>query len=284
MASSSSASKWSRRQRERIVGSSRPGAWLTRKKSVFDGGSSSIFSSAFGAGCSSSSTAVDHRDPPRRQRRGHAHELAELADLLDADVARELVRLLVRQPLQPAHVGMASGLDELDDRMLVGGFHAGQVDRRPGGVGKHAPGRGVGEARFPHALAGRRAARHGGACGSPRQPRTARRPCPGRRSRQEVLRCASSRRCGDFVRRARSVDQLDPLGLLGGDDPEGGVDLAVIVVRAAADAVALAVVARAGPLAAFVESEDQRAVGKQSSIPKALISRTVSIPRPPAPP
>ena len=35
MASSSRGEKSSRRHRERIVGSSRPGAWLTRKKSVF---------------------------------------------------------------------------------------------------------------------------------------------------------------------------------------------------------------------------------------------------------
>ena len=55
MASSSSAWKSSRRQRERIVGRSWPGALLTRKKAQFAGGSSRILSKALAAEGSSSS-------------------------------------------------------------------------------------------------------------------------------------------------------------------------------------------------------------------------------------
>ena len=66
MASSLSAWKSSRLHRERIVGSSRPGAWLMRKKIVFAGGSSSIFSRAFAADFSRSSmesmTTTRHGD------------------------------------------------------------------------------------------------------------------------------------------------------------------------------------------------------------------------------
>ena len=42
----SSGRSSSRRQRERMVGNSRPGAWLTSSSSVRGGGSSSTFSSA----------------------------------------------------------------------------------------------------------------------------------------------------------------------------------------------------------------------------------------------
>ena len=56
MASSSSAENSSRRQRERMVGNSRPGAWLTRKNRVFAGGSSRILSSALAPDVSRSST------------------------------------------------------------------------------------------------------------------------------------------------------------------------------------------------------------------------------------
>ena len=46
MASSSSGAKRSSRQRERIVGSSRSGEWLTSRKSVLGGGSSRFLSRA----------------------------------------------------------------------------------------------------------------------------------------------------------------------------------------------------------------------------------------------
>ena len=72
MASSSSVWKSSRRQRERIVGSSRPGAWLTRKNRVLAGGSSSILSRALAPDGLEIVDGVDHRHAPRRQRRGSA--------------------------------------------------------------------------------------------------------------------------------------------------------------------------------------------------------------------
>jgi hypothetical protein len=56
----------SRRQRERMVGSSRPGEWLTTSSRDFAGGSSRIFSSAFAPAAFSSSAAstIQMRQPP----------------------------------------------------------------------------------------------------------------------------------------------------------------------------------------------------------------------------
>src|SRR6478672_10379205 len=52
--------------------------------------------------------AVDHDDAPGRQRRGHAHELAERAHLPDRDVAGEALALLLLEPFEPAHIWVAS--------------------------------------------------------------------------------------------------------------------------------------------------------------------------------
>ena len=57
MSGSASGSKRSSRQRERIVGSSLPGAWVTSRNIVPAGGSSSPLSSAFAAERSRSSIA-----------------------------------------------------------------------------------------------------------------------------------------------------------------------------------------------------------------------------------
>ena len=116
MASSSSDWKSSLLQRERIVGSRRPGAWLTRKKIVLAGGSSSIFSRAFAADFSRSSmesitTTRQGDNAGVRSKRSPSD-----ADLVDGDVAREIVGLLIDQPLEPAHVGMAAGFDQPGDR------------------------------------------------------------------------------------------------------------------------------------------------------------------------
>ena len=96
---------------------------------------------------------------------------------------------------------------------------------------------------------------------------------------------ASSRRCVTSSGAPGRIDQPDPLRLLGGDQAEGELDLVVIIGAAAADPVASASVARSGPLAALVEHQHQGAVGKDARrCAKALIARTASIPRPPAPP
>src|SRR5436190_20196937 len=96
--------------------------------------------------------AVDHGDAPRRQRRGHAHELTELPYLLDRDVAGEALPFLLRKPLQPAHVGMTAGLDELDDWMLVVGREARKITRLSRRIRKHSPSRVFGEGCLPDAL------------------------------------------------------------------------------------------------------------------------------------
>ncbi len=50
---------------------------------------------------------------------------------------------------------MASGLDQLDDRMVVVACPALAVDRRASGFGKDPPRRGMGEARLADALGSR---------------------------------------------------------------------------------------------------------------------------------
>lgn len=66
----------------------------------------------------------------------------------------------------------------------------------------------------------------------------------------------------DLLGRTGRIDQLHPIRLLGGDDVEGCHDLAVVFVRAAADAIAPVGVARTRSFASLVEREDERAVRK----------------------
>ena len=229
MASSSSGPKSSRRHRERIVGSSRPGAWLTRKNSVLAGGSSSILSSAFAPDCFEFVDAVDHHHAPRRQRRRQAMNSPSSRTWSTVMLRARSLALLVHQPLEPAHVGMASRFDQLDHRMIVGVSRPRQVERRPGRIGEHAPRGGVREARLADAL------------GPGEQPcvvQLARRPCaartarpldPGRQSRQQV-RDGVEQRSVTSLWRSGCVDQAHPLGLFRGDHAERGFDLAVIIV------------------------------------------------------
>src|SRR5207302_1921913 len=56
--------------------------------------------------------------------------------------------------------------------------------------------------------------------------------------------------------------ESDPFRFLGGDDVECRLDFAVIVVRAAADAVPGTAIAGAGTLAAVIKRQNQRAVGE----------------------
>ena len=94
----------SRRQRERIVGSSRAGAWLTSSSSAFLGGSSRIFSSALApcGSCSSSAVSTMHtRQPPSPAVEPKNDTV--LADVLDPDHGEELAGLLVdRRARAPA--------------------------------------------------------------------------------------------------------------------------------------------------------------------------------------
>ena len=154
--------------------SSRPGAWLTRKNKVFGGGSSSILRSALTPDVSSSSmlsiTATRHGDIAGVM----PEELAQLAHLIDGDVAGEVAGLLVLEPLQPAHVGMAACLDQLDDRMVVAASRC-RADRS--GDRQRRRARGV----PPHGRSslcprpwGPRAATRDAACAAPRRSRTAR--------------------------------------------------------------------------------------------------------------
>jgi hypothetical protein len=69
--------------RERTVGSSMSGRGVSRMKTESDGGSSSVFSSAFCAGAISASAVVDddHTAAPfERSVRGAFHDVPDLID------------------------------------------------------------------------------------------------------------------------------------------------------------------------------------------------------------
>ena len=94
----SSASNRSSRHRDRIVGSSRPGAWLTSRKIVPDGGSSRFFEQRIGARTLEIVDRVDHDDAGRAHRRdGREHRL-QPANLRDRDAARECPGRASRHP------------------------------------------------------------------------------------------------------------------------------------------------------------------------------------------
>src|SRR5690242_9498019 len=101
------------------------------------------------------------------------------------------------------------------------------------------------------------------------QRRAVRPLCPGRRSRQQV-RNGVEQALRDVLRRTRCIDKPHPIRLLGCDQAEGEIDFLVIVFGAAADAVALLIVARAGPSAAFSKGEDERPVGEAPVQPEGI--------------
>ena len=76
----------------------------------------------------------------------------EMIAVLDADVALQIAGLFIHHQLEPAHVGVAAGFDQLDHRMLTVALDSGQVGRWAGGIGEYAARGGMGEARLAHAL------------------------------------------------------------------------------------------------------------------------------------
>ena len=286
MASSASGLKSSRRQRERIVGSKRPGAWLTRRNKVLAGGSSSILSKALAPG---PAKVVDRVDaPPRASRTSPA------AGSRNSPSSRTWSTVMLRASPSPFSFGSRSSQRKsgwlpaaisCSDRVIGGSLDAGQVERRTRGLGQHPPRGSRGEARLADALAARRAARHGAAAASP----TPRRIAPTARSWPRIMAAGPrARRAAAPVTssglpeasiRSAPAPALPPRsggrrGRPSGDRP-----------RAAADAVAAHVVAGAGPAPPSGQREHQGAVGQACRrCAKSLIARTSSMPSPPAPP
>ena len=88
---------------------------------------------------------VDDDHPPRAHRGGHAEHLAEPADLVDRDVAREASGGALK-PLELAVIGMAArgeqargGMRVVDEKPVPAGW-------RPSRFGEHALGGGLGDA------------------------------------------------------------------------------------------------------------------------------------------
>ena len=96
----------SSRQRERMVGRTRPGAWLISSRRQRGGGSSSTFSRAFSPDFSSSSTAIDDRHPPAALPGGRPEERYRAPHVIDPDRAEQLAGLLVEDALQRQQIGV----------------------------------------------------------------------------------------------------------------------------------------------------------------------------------
>ena len=80
-----------------------------------------------------------------------AEQVAERADLVDADVAGQAAGRPL-QPLERAEIGMAAGREQPGDRMIGRRFQARKVDRRARRLGQHPRRRHPGEARLADPL------------------------------------------------------------------------------------------------------------------------------------
>ena len=286
MASSSSDWKSRRRQRDRIVGSSRPGAWLTRKKIVFAGGSSSIFSSALAADFSRSSmesmTTTRHGDSAGVR----SNRSPERPHLIDGNVAGEIVGLLIDQPLEPAKVGMAARLDQPCDPVVSG--RAETRLRRPAGLPhRQARASRPRERSWPcRRPSARREARHDARLRAATRRRTARPRDPAQQSRQAGPRLRPSRRLGDLVRLTRGIDNPNAFRLLRRNQSEGEIDLAddsLQVVRRCGRAPHCRerAPARRPPPVQERESGREKSVGDPKSVRSRAPPRSRGSPAPP---
>ena len=181
------------RQRERMVGSTRPGAWLTSSSSARGGGSSSTLSSAFSPALfrSSSGSTIATRQPPSpavEPKNG-----TRAADVLDAGHGEELAGLLVDDAPQHQKIAVRLAGDAPRHRMV--GRHGKRrrvLHRGRGriGIGQHEARHAIGQRRLADALLAadqpgvRNAAAAIGvkqASARPRHGRTARASARGRR-------------------------------------------------------------------------------------------------------
>src|SRR4051812_9246320 len=113
------------------------------------------------------------------------------------------------------------------------------------------------------------ATRRDEAFATPRPSRIAPRRVPARGSRQQV-RDRLEQALRHLVGGSGSVDQADALRLLDSDQAEGGLNLAVILARAPADAVGFIAIAFQRPILSFVEEQDERSIGKTVSDAKGV--------------
>ena len=134
IAGSDSGERSSRRQRLRMVGSSRSGAAVTSSCTVRGGGSSSVFSRMFGTTSRSArSELVDHHHAPAALRRGHRHEAHGRPRILGPQYL--LLALVARVRRHGEEVGMGGGSDSAEDRMAFR-----QEQRRLAGRARRHPG------------------------------------------------------------------------------------------------------------------------------------------------
>ncbi len=251
---------------------------------VFAGGSSSILRSALAPDVSSSSTVsmttTRHCDIAGvMPMNSPSARTCSTMILLPQPLA-----FLLGQALEPAHVGVAAGLDQPDHRVIVGGIDPGQVAWRPRAVGQHAPRGGVGEGRLSDPLGPREQPRVVKLARFSRPRRTGRPRGPGRRSWKQV-RDGVEQALGHFLAASRSVDQAHALAAhrrrCCGMRPRPCGDTRRSVRRSRRWRHC-----RGPPPGWRRRRAEARASGRamRSPVAKALIARTASMPRPPAPP
>ncbi len=279
--------KSSRRQRERMVGSSRPGEWDTSRNRLLAGGSSSVLRSACAACGSSSSmqSMIATRQSPR----------------LGA-TANNSCSLRTWSMMMPRRIRLSWVPVSWASRLIrrKSGWLPASISRTIGCLaGVSRPGRPTGD---PPASARTRraAARAKLPFPTPRGPGKQ----PGVMQAAAVHRGAEggdrailaedghNRSANAASRRAvtssgdpRGVDQPDPFGFGRGNGAERLFNGLVVGCRTPPDPVRCLAIARLCPLGA-VGMEKQAGCDRETSsaIPKALIARTSSMPSPPAPP
>ena len=167
------------------------------------------------------------------------------------------------QPLEPAHVGMAAGLDQPDHRVIVGRLEPGQVERRARRLGQHAPRRGMREAGLADALGPGEQPGVVQPAAMPRRLRIARRRWSWPTITAAGPAMASSRRCVTSPGLPEASISRTRSGSSAAIMRKASVDLVVVIGAAAADAVAAARRRGRGARSLpFVEHQHQGAVGK----------------------
>ena len=123
------------RQRDRMVGNSRAGAWLTSRKSERRGGSSQNLEQRIGGIRIELVDGIDDADPPALDCRGRAEKRDRLPGLVDGD-HRPHHALLVERAFQDEQAAMGTGRDQPRSRLrrinrqCRGALHcSGEADR-----------------------------------------------------------------------------------------------------------------------------------------------------------
>ena len=176
-----------RRQRERMVGRSRPGRMADQqqhgaRRRLFQHLQQGVLGVAVHI-----LRAIDDDDAPAALRGRQPQEGDRIADIVDDDLAAQLAGLGIDRPRQDPQIRMAAAGDAPEDGMLrdrvsspAGGGASNERIGLAGFAGQQESGEAIGERRLADALGARSAARHGPAGPSGRSPGARARRAPAR--------------------------------------------------------------------------------------------------------